>query len=153
MAFAYDGVSFPMAYLRVGINDGRALLDAHPIGNQLPLLGLAPFLVVFPVTDTQILSKYLMVSFLFLCQFLVLIDVSVNGFVVQSLHSRLPFQLSADLFGREPVTEPGQDGSQQRTFEFIGCALLERSRSLLGLPGIVGLAGLLLKVGQLTADG
>ena len=62
-------------------------------------------------------------------------------------------QFPADLFGREPVTKSGYDGSQQGTFEFVACTLLGRSCLLLRLVGVVGLAGMLFFVaGQFAAD-
>ena len=82
------------------------------------------------------------------------IDIAVNGFVVESRRSGLVLEFPTDLFGGESVPQSGQNSSQQGAFEFVGCAFLSRHSPLLGLLSLIGLVGLLFfVVGQFPAYG
>ena len=62
---ARAGGPVPVTGLGVGINDGWSLLNTNSVGDELPLAGLAAFLVMLAVADAQILRKFFMVSGLF----------------------------------------------------------------------------------------
>lgn len=54
---ARAGGPVPMAYFDIGFNDRGTLFDTDPVRNQLSLDRLAPFLIVFTMTNTQVLHK------------------------------------------------------------------------------------------------
>ena len=62
MALADDRVGFPVAQFGIGRYDGRAVVDADPVGNQFAFGWFAALLVMLSraadaVTDTKIINK------------------------------------------------------------------------------------------------
>ena len=53
MAFANDGVGFPVAQFRVGLHDRRTLVNTDPVRDALPLRGLAAVFISLAVPDAQ----------------------------------------------------------------------------------------------------
>ena len=65
-----------------------------------------------------------------------------------------PFEFSAHLFGGKPIPYALEDGLEEFSLKFLGCALAGLAGWLLSSLGLIDLVGVLaFIVGQLPADG